>query len=100
MEANPSVAFGYPNPACDCDPIQGPIKAETHGKAKRKHDVKAILVSILTTSALLLSMQCSAMHGRSVRNATQSMYHAMARHDHSAHLFYLNIVTVATCVRM
>jgi hypothetical protein len=70
-----------------CVPVRDPIyprprKAETHGKKQsdriRKHGgVKAVLVSILTTSALLLSMQCTG--GVSRRHMNTSTRHDPSR---------------------
>lgn len=68
------VTFGYPNPACDCDPIQGPVKAETHGKAKRKHGVKAILLSPSSTTSALFCFPCNAVQCTGGQSETQYVY--------------------------
>lgn len=83
-------AFGYPVPACDCDPIQGPIKAETHAKAKLKHDVKAVLVSI-DPPHRLRPFAFHAMQNTGGLSETQmNVYNTMARHNHWTHIYTLS----------
>ena len=74
----------HPVPVRD-HPIQGPVKPKHMGKKKRSEfestvaSSKAGLVSILTTSALLLSMQCTGGESQTHMNTSR-------RHDPSRSL--------------
>ena len=98
----------HPMPVRD-HPIQGPVKPKHMGKKKQSEfestvaSSKAGLVSILTTSALLLSMQCTGGESHTHMNTSR-------RHDPSRSLdrstpskvlsSICSLFTAATCARL